>query len=400
MEQLCDCDYEYDSEGQYTLPEFHQKYKDKLPLLVVVSGGFNGKTTYDEVSTNQVIWFHRVCQQTRILGRLSNQAVRQYEEFVSIPVHSSHMFTVFTSSRNESEPDTLEDILTKHKLPVLVRLASEAYDYTLRTVKRYTILLIKTYTETFLQGNCLQDDILLPPPLLLAVSPDISVAIATGYVNKSKDTFHRKLRQISEFVKRNVELKEKEGCKEITLFDKQDSTTGTGNSIPPDLLPSYDEDFMYQDIEPDINWIPPIPPNPGLRPSLPARSQDGLLCQGQDDIPVYSEMESDKLSHKQSSDVSAGTFNSLTVYDDDESGYNSSAGSVKSYISDMSVEDIQSLLGALNLTKYKKDFRKHLIDGAMLEGLEETILREDFKFKHVEVIRLMKYIREGHMPKQ
>ncbi|VDI74517.1 Hypothetical predicted protein [Mytilus galloprovincialis] len=390
MEHLCDCDYVFDSEDQYTLPEFHQKYKDKLPLLVVVSGGFNGKTTYDEVSTNQVIWFHRVCKQTRVLGRLSNQAVRDYEEFVSIPVHSSHMFTVFTSSRHESDPETLEDILTKHKLPVLVRLASEANDYTLRTVKRYTILLIKTYTETFLQGNCLQDDILLPPPLLLAISPDISVAIATGYVKKPKDAFNRKLRQISEFVKRNVELKEKEGCKEITLFDKQDSTTGTGNSIPPDLLPSYDEDFIYQDIVPDSNWIPPIPPNPGTRPSLPARPQDGVLYQ--EDIPVESE--------NHSRDLSTGSVNNLTVYDDDESGYNSSAGSIKSYVSDMSVEDIQSLLEALNLTKYKKDFRKHLIDGAMLEVLEETILREDFKFKHVEVIRLKKFIREGYMPKQ
>ncbi|CAG2204078.1 unnamed protein product [Mytilus edulis] len=391
MEQLCDCDYEYDSEDQYTMPEFHQKYKDKLPLLVVVSGGFNGKTTYDEVSTNQVIWFHRVCQQTRVLGRLSNQAVRQYEEFVSIPVHSSHMFTVFTSSKNESDPETLEDILTKHKLPVLVRLASEANDYTLRTVKRYTILLIKTYTETFLQGNCLQDGrYITSPPLLLAVSSDISVAIATGYVNKSKDAFHRKLRQISEFVKRNVELKDKEGCKEITLFDKKDSTTGTGNSIPPDLLPSYDEDFIYHDIVPDANWIPPIPPNPGLRPSLPARSPDGLLYQ--DDIPVKSE--------KHSIDLSTGSVNNMTVYDDDESGYNSSAGSIKSYVSDMSVEEIQSLLGALKLTKYKKDFRKHLIDGAIIEGLEDTILREDFKFKHVEVIRLRKFIREGHIPKQ
>lgn len=57
MEHLCDCDYVFDSEDQYTLPEFHQKYKDKLPLLVVVSGGFNGKTTYDEVSTNQVYLF-------------------------------------------------------------------------------------------------------------------------------------------------------------------------------------------------------------------------------------------------------------------------------------------------------------------------------------------------------
>ncbi|XP_076083946.1 uncharacterized protein LOC143054780 isoform X2 [Mytilus galloprovincialis] len=332
MEHLCDCDYDFDSEDQYTLPEFHQKYKDKLPLLVVVSGGFNGKTTYDEVSTNQVIWFHRVCKQTRVLGRLSNQAVRDYEEFVSIPVHSSHMFTVFTSSRH---------------------------------------------------------DILLPPPLLLAISPDISVAIATGYVKKPKDAFNRKLRQISEFVKRNVELKEKEGCKEITLFDKQDSTTGTGNSIPPDLLPSYDEDFIYQDIVPDSNWIPPIPPNPGTRPSLPARPPDVLLYQ--EDIPVA--------SANQSGDLSTGSGN-LTVYDDDESGYNSSAGSIKSYVSDMSVEDIQSLLEALNLTKYKKDFRKHLIDGAMLEGLDDTILRDDFKFKHVEVIRLKKFIREGHMPKQ
>lgn len=46
--------YVYDPKDQYTLPDFYQKYGDQLPLLVIVTEGFSGRTAYDELSTNQV----------------------------------------------------------------------------------------------------------------------------------------------------------------------------------------------------------------------------------------------------------------------------------------------------------------------------------------------------------
>lgn len=240
------------------------------------------------------------------------------------------------------------------------------------------------FTETYFQGNCLQDDILLPLPLLLALSPNISVAIVTGY-REGTENFKRKIENLNAFVNTNVGLKENEGCKEITLFDNQYSTTGTGNCVPFHLLLNFDE-VIYHEIESDPYWIPPKPLKRGWKPPIPARRPD-----------VLPHLDS---SAGESEKQSKHLLESKTISDDDESGQSSSAGSIQSYVSDMSVQDIQSLLEAFNLSKYQNDFKKHLIDGAMLEGLGEEILRDDFKFKQVEVIRIMKFIREGHIPKQ
>lgn len=54
MENTCNSMYIYDPKDQYTLPDFYQKYGDQLPLLVIVTEGFSGRTAYDELSTNQV----------------------------------------------------------------------------------------------------------------------------------------------------------------------------------------------------------------------------------------------------------------------------------------------------------------------------------------------------------
>ncbi|VDI74518.1 Hypothetical predicted protein, partial [Mytilus galloprovincialis] len=100
MENTCNSMYIYDPKDQYTLPDFYKKYGDQLPLLVIVTEGFSGRTAYDELSTNQVILLHRVVHQIRAIGRLANQANRKHEEFVSIPVCSSHMFSVVKNFRN------------------------------------------------------------------------------------------------------------------------------------------------------------------------------------------------------------------------------------------------------------------------------------------------------------
>ena len=48
-------DYEYDEKDQLSLPEFHKEFKDKLPMLVIVTGGYYGETKYDDFSNDQVL---------------------------------------------------------------------------------------------------------------------------------------------------------------------------------------------------------------------------------------------------------------------------------------------------------------------------------------------------------
>ena len=53
----------------------------------------------------------------------------------------------------------------------------------------------------------------------------------------------------------------------------------------------------------------------------------------------------------------------------------------------------------LNLADYISLFEEHMVDGAILKELDVEILKTDFGFKGIEAIRMMKFAREGHIPK-
>ena len=46
----------------------------------------------------------------------------------------------------------------------------------------------------------------------MALSPNISVAAITGYTEKSKETFQRKIKSMDTFVEKNVKFKDHDGC--------------------------------------------------------------------------------------------------------------------------------------------------------------------------------------------
>ena len=213
------------------------------------------------------------------------------------------------------------------------------------------------------------------------------------------------------------------------MFERGAMTTGTGNAVPPDLLPrdyspsgdddsppppprpsiknkdkckedEFEEDENYElPPIPDNNWTPSRPPKRGSRPSLPLRPDETLPSTDNDQLyNVIEAVESTTLPS-----ASGGVYISRSDVSS-ESGYNSakdswSFGSTGSYVSNKSVQNIQNILKSLNLSKYCNVFKKHLIDGHILEDLTEQALRNDCSFMHVEAIRLMKYVRTGHVPK-
>lgn len=44
----------YDSAEEVSLPEFHRNYPKSLPMLVVVLGGYDGTTEYDDTPSDTV----------------------------------------------------------------------------------------------------------------------------------------------------------------------------------------------------------------------------------------------------------------------------------------------------------------------------------------------------------
>jgi hypothetical protein len=215
------------------------------------------------------------------------------------------------------------------------------------------------------------------------------------------------------------------------MFERGAITTGTGNAISPDLLPRYyshgdvddspppprpprpsikkkDEikaDANYEQVPiPDNNWIPSQKPKPDNQRPLPPIPDETRHYTDSDD-QHYDVIETDKSTALPSTccdvycSISEETFPEIGYNSDKDSKDSRSFGSTGPFVSDMSVQNIQDILKSLNLSKYCDVFQQHLIDGAILDQLTEQILRNDCSFMHDEAVRLMKYVRSGHVPK-
>ena len=62
-------------------------------------------------------------------------------------------------------------------------------------------------------------------------------------------------------------------------------------------------------------------------------------------------------------------------------------------------QELAVCMEKLKLSQYISVFQENLIDGAILKELDTELLKTDFGFKGIEAIRLMKFAREGHIPK-
>ena len=214
------------------------------------------------------------------------------------------------------------------------------------------------------------------------------------------------------------------------MFERGAMTTGTGNTVPPDLLPrdyshgddddspppprpprpsikkkdEMEADDNYEQVPiPDNNWIPSQKRKPDKQRPLPPRPDE--TPHSTDNDQHYHVIKADESTSLPS--VSNDIYISASAMSSPDSGYDSakdskdswSFGSTGSYVNDKSVQNIQDILKSLNLSKYCDVFQKHLIDGNILSDLTEQSLRSDFSFMYVEAVRLMKYVRAGHVPK-
>ena len=62
-------------------------------------------------------------------------------------------------------------------------------------------------------------------------------------------------------------------------------------------------------------------------------------------------------------------------------------------------QELAVCMEKLQLSQYISMFQENMIDGAILKELDTELLKTDFGFKGIEAIRLMKFAREGHIPK-
>ncbi|CAC5422433.1 unnamed protein product [Mytilus coruscus] len=68
-------------------------------------------------------------------------------------------------------------------------------------------------------------------------------------------------------------------------------------------------------------------------------------------------------------------------------------------VENLSVQELGQYLHVLNLGKHEESLSDALIDGSLIKELDENILREEFGFTRFEAIKLMKFARDGYLPK-
>ncbi|KAJ8321838.1 hypothetical protein KUTeg_000309 [Tegillarca granosa] len=93
-------EYIFDEDDDMSMQEYFKKYKDKLPDLVIVTGGHYGLTQYDDYANDQVIRFTTYSSQPRVIARDSSGAKSSVQlEYLNIPVDTQYKFRVVHGAR-------------------------------------------------------------------------------------------------------------------------------------------------------------------------------------------------------------------------------------------------------------------------------------------------------------
>ncbi|KAL3891631.1 hypothetical protein ACJMK2_003883 [Sinanodonta woodiana] len=182
---------EYDTkEKDYSLREFYELYKDKLPTIIRVTEGHCGENLAETFDYGQVIRIHKECRQERVIAVQYNDQGTE-ECTYSFPVNSSMHFHLEEIYKNEKKTLTLEEVLNRRQLPVDVELTRKHLNQSECSISVkdpfITLRLRKRFDELCLLGNFIFDgDIdlqIVRIPLHLYA---IRLSEVTGLRDKSK----------------------------------------------------------------------------------------------------------------------------------------------------------------------------------------------------------------------
>ncbi|XP_052085596.1 uncharacterized protein LOC127723139 isoform X2 [Mytilus californianus] len=68
-------------------------------------------------------------------------------------------------------------------------------------------------------------------------------------------------------------------------------------------------------------------------------------------------------------------------------------------VASLTIEDVGEWLRKLKLEKYSDVFEENQVDGCILMSIDEDMLKEDFHMSRFEVMKLMKFVRTGYVPR-
>ncbi|XP_076084240.1 uncharacterized protein LOC143055004 [Mytilus galloprovincialis] len=428
-------EYKYDEDSELNLKDYFDKYKNKLPQLAIITGGVYGKTKFDDVASDQVVRLHRYITQKCVMAKRSTTR----EQFFSIPVDSDLKFQVVKGRNKLGPEENFKTILKNNKLPVFVNFTSSRKhnDITVGPEGTAQLLITEEFNEYYFQGHCLLDGYIKPDDTTtIIVIPDITIVNIDGIVDQTKEKFQEYLKKMDEQVKSITKFNDHDFDTEIRIIEEKKEASKTSTDADSGEDYDYIEPPMpaprkqsSSDEKPKTTSVGrPLPniPNDKETPSLPPRGP--LPLPPSNEVPDKKEQK----KHRPYENNNVQHVNPIVkceeneaiyepdIYGDDDSldGHavfdvtsqmkspkvdntqnDNEVGNDAHDIGNKNISDVVDILTKLKLEKYSELFEEDMVDGMTLKNFSEGELKEEYKMRHAEAVRLMNYVRHGHIPK-
>ncbi|CAG2242270.1 unnamed protein product [Mytilus edulis] len=408
--------YESDKFG-YSITDFIERYQMRLPKMAVVTQGFFGGTKNDSFSTGQKLRIH--CVQT--IPRLKAQIVDD---------HEGRFQNIKTISLPVSKTKSLKEITKKGEFPCKITF-TETYhlnqrgDTSLRIDPTVSMVLEGQTDLRYLLGNPVTGVELLNYPVILPeYIRELKLAAVIGIKGFDYKQWQQLQTYMSDVVKRYVRFEQDTFLGGLIAVSDSDTSTYTNHTneylqcIPSEedkqqgsSMRSYNSLKQHATSE---NMYDVIPDNRHADLSTLSREwkqrlnitvkKEPVQIQYSGHRALAATMPNESVLYQKAPEVSLRQVVAKNIAPPlprrDKKRYNP-GDTFETRLPDigtMTIADIGRLLHRLNLDSYIQIFADSLVDGVILKEFNEKILK-DFGFSRLEIIRLMKFIQCGHVPK-
>ncbi|KAK3576952.1 hypothetical protein CHS0354_017628 [Potamilus streckersoni] len=363
---------------RYEIPEFYHQFRKELPKLVIVADGYLSEMDDATFDVGQIIRFH-ACSKQRRFKAVAMEAAGSQEALYSIPLDHPHPLFICDKNKLGKEkvwkPQLLKDIVENHKLPLAVKFASPVVCEGTKAARISTVTLTEGFDEIFLLGNNIDDGGLNMEITAVPVKrTGMTVALLTGIQGRTDEEWSQYCTELNEAVTSSISFSYQYGPSGIRPYDL--TTTNSTNSKRHSLR-GISQNLSKILSEHDTMTTPKVDMERSHYHSPP------------DGDSSYCEINAGFQDDPQLPGLSARTESK----EDKHIHYKCEGKTITTVI------DVSNLLRRLKLENHIIVFKERGIDGHALFKLSEQILEKEYNFKKVESVKLMSFIRAGHIPK-
>ncbi|KAL5010945.1 hypothetical protein ScPMuIL_013250 [Solemya velum] len=211
-------DFIYDEKEKIDLPTLFNEHLKDLPKLCIVVDGIYGLTSYNNISSDQLLWIQTYSTQERVIVRESGDAKKVQLRYLSIPLDFDGTFRIVYSINKRGPKRTLREIVDASALPVQIMYTGPGRDAVpteCMLPRDRNLLLIKKRKDHFFLGNCLVRDQPYPKPTVLMMEPDITVCFIKGRKSMATGEFIDYTESIRKFIAKETKYDRTCGYPEI-----------------------------------------------------------------------------------------------------------------------------------------------------------------------------------------